>query len=170
METSPRGGTGSASGGASSAGWGAAGGAGVGGDSSAPSDLAQCPAYQEGNDFLVCRAGYVSSEQDPDSGGVAVLPSGQIIVGGSLSAPLLGDESAEFLVGGAAGVALLSASGKTVMGSARLGDRVSDVASGGPDGRVAVVGDFGLAVLDSELKSLLFSSALGSPGTRVSVG
>lgn len=170
------GGTRNGSGGASGAG-SSSGSSGSVGSGSAPgvpsaggTGLDACPEFAEGNDLAVCTAGYSSSPGDEDGGGLAISPSGAVLHAGPLGAAALALSPATLLAGGAAGITIYSPSGREVIAAVSLGDQVTDVAVG-PAGTIAVVGDFGVAVLDAAGAELLWSSELrGGGGTKVSVG
>lgn len=132
--------------------------------------LSSCPAFAAGDDLKVCSAGYSSSSGDEDGGGIAIGPSGVVVHAGALGTAALAFPPANLLEGGPAGIALYSPTGRELLGATALGSKVTDVAIDGA-GRIAVVGDFGVALVTADGRELLWTKSLrGGTGTRVVVG
>jgi len=135
---------------------------GSGSDDGPPAD--PCGAYVPGDDFSVCTATYLAGSGEDRVGGVAVAGDGTIYYAGSLPGEDLGTTPTSLMGGGDGIVLRLSADGRELLSSTRIGGRVSDIAVIPGSDRVAVVGDFGVAVLEDDATTLGWSDQPGDAG------
>ena len=109
-------------------------------------------------------AGYLGTGLGADrQQAVAIAPDGSILVAGRVAADGLRGAYAMPLLGGGTGtVVRLSSDGRQVLSATRIGQEVSDLAVA-PDGGAVIVGDFGVAVLHPDGKTLRWRAPLDPP-------
>jgi hypothetical protein len=125
--------------------------------------LSLCEPFGSGAELRVCSAGYVTDDGDDAVGGVAIAiaKNGSVIYAGTLRSDNYGLTPTSFLAGGRAGLLVASANGRIATSKIALGASIKDVAVAPDSGDIAVCGDFGLAVLNSDATALRWSAALG---------
>ena len=124
------------------------------------------------NNLEVSSATYLGGMGGDSAGGVDIVPSGTIIMGGRLERTDLGKIPTQLLGGGAGAVVRLSPEGKRVLGVTRLGDNIQDIEVNRTNGLVAVIGDFGTVILSSDAKNVIWSNLEPSAndGRRIAIG
>lgn len=126
-----------------------------------------CGTFTPGDAFTVCTATYIGGPADDGAGGVAVAGDGTLYYSGSLAGDDLG-VTPTVLMGGGDGVVLhLSPGGRELLSLTRIGSHVSDVAVVPGSDAIAVVGDFGVAVLEDGATTLGWSAQPGGNATSV---
>jgi uncharacterized protein YjdB len=124
------------------------------------------------NNLEVSSATYLGAAGGDSAGGVDIAPDGTIIMAGRLERTDLGVSATHLLGGGAGAVVRLSADGKKVLGVTRLGDAIQDIEVNRTNGQIAVIGDFGTAVLSSDAQNIIWSKPEPSndEGRRIAMG
>jgi hypothetical protein len=163
--TSGSGGVG-ASGGASSGGGGAGGGTGA----SDAGNIADCGAYQPGDDLHACTATYLGGPAADQVAAVDVGADGAVIFGGTVQGNDFGAAPISLLGGGSGVVLRLAATGTKVLSVTRIGQAVTDLQVDPQGGNIAVSGDFGVAVLDAKAQTVIWKADLGGAAQRVAIG
>jgi hypothetical protein len=122
------------------------------------------------SDLAVFTASYVTSGAGYDAGeAVEIAPDGNVVYAGTLdstatpAALLSPSVITNNLLGGGKGIVLrLQPNGTKVLSIARLGLGIDDMDVNRSNGVIAVVGNFGLAVLNSNATAVLWTSALST--------
>jgi hypothetical protein len=142
------------------------GGAGAGGGLPAT-----CDAFTPGSDALtVCTATYLGGPGTNHLDAVGIALDGSVLVAGAVDGSDLGQTAAHLIGSGTGAVVRLSRDGAAVLGVARLGSLVTDLEVSPVSGAIAVSGDFGVALLDPEARTVLWKDAMGGTVSRVAVG
>lgn len=136
-----------------------------GNETDAPSD--PCGTFTPGNAFSVCTATYLGGPVDDAAGGVAIAGDGTIWFSGSRGGDDLGVVPSVLMGGGDGVVMQLSPDGRELLSLTRIGSHVSDVAVVPGRDAIAVVGDFGVAVLEDGGSTLAWSAQPGGTATAV---
>ncbi|ADV61814.1 hypothetical protein Isop_1228 [Isosphaera pallida ATCC 43644] len=100
---------------------------------------------------------------------VDIAPDSTIVYAGILAGENLGTTPVNLLGGGDAVVVRLDATGQTVQSLTRIGNVVNDMEVSASNGRIAVGGNFGVAVLAPDGGSVVWSSATPANPSRVSI-
>lgn len=164
--------TSSGAGGASGGSGGASGGGGqtstgsTTGTGTGPS--MPCGEFQAGDAFEVCAATYLTGDGADSAGAVDIAPDGTLVYGGSIHPEAFGLTATSLLAGGPAGVARLSADGRSALSVTRLGQSITDMQVAAGSGDIAVTGNFGVAVLDAAASELKWSVEIGG-ASRVAI-
>lgn len=136
-------------------------------DTAPPPLPLDCGGFTPGNDFNVCTATYLGGAGADAAGGVAIGPDNIVVVGGGFPGQDFG-LAPGVIAEGDGGLLRLSPDGTQLLSLTRLASPVRDLDIGA-DGKIAAVGDFGVALLDSEASAALWTAAV--PGARrVAVG
>jgi hypothetical protein len=125
------------------------------------------PPAPTGN-LAVSAATYLGGAGNDSATALDVAPDGTIIVGGVLPGVNLGSAPITLLGGGDGAIMRLDSAGRKVLSVSRIGASVSDLEVSA-DGRIATCGDFGIAMLDSAAKNVVWSVKPGS-GSRCAIG
>ncbi len=126
-----------------------------------------CGGFTPGDDFNVCTATYLGGPGADSPGGVDIGPDNIVVVGGGFPGHDFGVTPTE-IAAGDGGVLRLSPDGTQLLSLTRLATPVRDLDIGA-DGNIAVVGDFGVALLTSDAGAALWTAAVPS-ARRVAVG
>lgn len=121
------------------------------------------------NNLPVMTATFLGGAGSDAAGGVDVALDGAIVFGGTLPGHTPGGVTPVTLPGGGNGaVVRFGPDGRTVLSATRIGGAVSDLEVAA-DGRIAVCGDFGVALLNADASAAAWSAAPGS-ASRCAVG
>ena len=124
------------------------------------------------NDLAVTASTYLGGRGGDAAGGVDIAPDGTIVMAGRLEQSDLSVTPTYLLGGGAGAVVRLSSDGQRVLSLTRLGDTIQDIEINRSNGQIAVIGDFGAAVLSSDAKNIVWN--VDAPSTdaasRVAIG
>ncbi|MCT7958575.1 SBBP repeat-containing protein [Laspinema palackyanum] len=119
---------------------------------------------QATNNLNVSTASYLGSDADDFGTAVAISPDRTILFTGKIPHHNFGLTPVN-LVGGGDGVILQTdATGRKLLSLTRMGRMIDDIEVNGRTGKIAVVGDFGLALL-GDAQTLLWHQELGSGGS-----
>ena len=152
----------------SSATMGAGGTSGQGG--AGGGSFGECGAYTPGDALAVCTATYLGGSGADRIAALDVAPDAAVVAGGTMSGIDFG-LTPTTLMGGGNGVVLRFAStGRKVLSVTRLGARVDDLEVDHDKGRIAIVGDFGAALLSADASTLIWQKDLGGAASRVAIG
>ncbi|WP_027482422.1 Ig-like domain-containing protein [Deinococcus pimensis] len=108
-------------------------------------------------DLPVTTAGYLGGAGGDDVRGADIASDGTIVLGGRFERTDLGVTPTYLLGGGEGAVARLSGDGKRVLSLTRLGGIIYDLEIDRTSGRIAVIGDFGFALLSADAKNVIWS-------------
>jgi hypothetical protein len=130
------------------------------------------PAWTGGAGPVVTTATYLGGPGADEAAAVAISREGRIVVGGRFGTLAPGPRERPLLGAGPGAILVLPADGARVLAVTRLGADVRDLEMDPATGRVAVAGDFGVALVDpfSEGEALVFHERAGSSVARVSIG
>lgn len=129
------------------------------------------------NNLEVSTASYLGGPEDDIAGAIAIAPDKTIVLSGKIPGNNFGKTPINLLGGGDGAILRTDATGKRILSVTRLGNIIDDLAIHQQWGKIAAVGDFGVALLDSRAQSILWHVSLGegggakaSNGRRVAVG
>ncbi len=132
---------------------------------------ATCDTFTPSSDALtVCTATYLGGPGANHLDAVGIALDGLVLVAGAVDGSDLGQSAADLIGSGTGAVVRLSRDGTAVLGLARLGSLVTDLEVTPVSGAIAVSGDFGVALLDPEARTVLWKNAMGGTVSRVAVG
>ena len=114
-------------------------------------------------------ATYLHGSGGSQAKAVDIAPDSSIVYAGVLVGDNLGTTPVNLLGGGDGVVARLNATGQQVLSLTRIGNVVNNMEVSAGNGRIAVVGDFGVAVLAPDGGSVVWSSATPVNPARVSI-
>jgi hypothetical protein len=134
-----------------------------------PPTTAECPAFATGSDLKLCAATYLSGSGDDTVTAVDFAPDGSVLVAGSLVGSELGLTPNLLDGGGEGAVVRLSADGRRALSLTRIGSKVTALQISASTGRVAITGDFGVAVLDASAASIVWKQAVSGTPSRVAI-
>jgi hypothetical protein len=126
--------------------------------------------FAAGDDLSVCTATYLGGPGVDFASAVDIAPDGSVLVGGAFDSYDLGQKPINLMGGGAGAVLRLDGSGRTITSLSRIGGGVSDLEVDRQSGKIAVSGDFGVALLDAAATKVLWNVSLGGSATKVAVG
>ncbi len=131
----------------------------------------------------VCSASYLGGQDDDNGTSVEIAPDQSVVLGGKIVdnnfgvTPINLQAGSSNSSGGNGVIIRMSPEGKKILSVTRLGDTVDDLDINRTTGEIAVVGDFGFAIISSDGTQVLWSQNLGSgggatfsTGRRVAVG
>ncbi len=124
--------------------------------------------------LVVCSASYLGGKGDNSGTSVGIAPDRSVVLSGKIIGKNFGLTPINLKAGsssssGGNGVMIrMSPTGRKILSVTRLGDIVDELDINRKTGEIAVVGDFGLAVLNSPAKQVLWSKDLGSGGGATS--
>ncbi len=119
---------------------------------------------QATDNLNVYTASYLGSESDDVGTAVAISPDRTILFTGQIPDHNFGITPVNLLGGGDGVIIQTDATGKELLSLTRIGTIIDDIEVNGRTGKIAVVGDFGLALL-GEAQTLLWHQELGSGGS-----
>ena len=137
------------------------------------------------NNLAVCSASFLGGSSDDDGSAVEIAPDKTVVFAGTIignnfgKIPLNLKAGNSTAYGGNGTIIRTDSSGKTILSVTRLGSAINDMDINRSNGRIAVVGSFGLAVLSSQGNQVAWSrntnngaggGATISAGRRVAVG
>jgi len=128
-----------------------------------------CGPFTSGTNLHVCAATELGGPTDDDARAVAFLADGTIAVAGAIAGNDFGVTPTALLGGGNGVVLRFDPLGRKVVSVTRIGTAVRDAAVDPSTHRLAVVGDFGVAVLDPTAASVVWSRG-GTPAEHVAFG
>lgn len=135
------------------------------------------------NNLVVCSATYLGSNTNDSGVAVEITPSDKVVIAANIpgnnfgKTPINLKAGSSTTLGGNGAVIMTDYTGKTVISVTRLGNNLYDLDVNRSLGQIAVVGDFGLAVLNPQGTQVLWSKTptqLGNSSmsntARVTVG
>ncbi len=134
--------------------------------SSATSSQSQSACSNAGTNstnLTVCSASYLGGSGDDAGSAVEIAPDRTVVFGGTIAGTNLG-KTPYNLPGGNGAVIRTDFTGRNVLSVTRVGGSVDDLDINRSDGKIAVVGDFGLSLLSRDGKQRLWTKNLGSGG------
>jgi len=124
--------------------------------------------------LVVCSASYLGGSGDNSGTAIGIAPDRSVVMGGKINdnnfnqTPINLKAGSSTSSGGNGVIVRMSPTGKTILSVTRLGDVIDELDINRQTGQIAVVGDFGLAVLNSSANQVLWSKDLGSGGGATS--
>jgi len=140
------------------------------GASSSSGSFNECGAFVPGDALTVCTATYLGGSGADHVAALDIAPDASVVLGGTMSNVDFGVTPTALMGGGDGVVLRLTSTGRKVLSVTRLGAHVDDLEVDRSAGRIAVVGDFGAAVISTDAKSLLWRTDIGGAATRVAMG
>jgi hypothetical protein len=137
--------------------------------------LAQLPALDEPvaprTNFDVSAATYLGAAGDDELNALDMAPDGALVVGGALPGylPPTGTGLFELLGGGPGALLRLDGTGQRALSLTRIGDTVADLEID-TSGRIVACGNFGVALLNAEANTVIWSEAPGDGAKRCAIG
>ena len=122
----------------------------------------------------VCSASYLGGQGDNNGTSIEIAPDKSVVLGGTITDNNFGVTPINLQAGnsnssGGNGVIIrMSPEGRKILSVSRLGNTVDDLDIDRTTGNIAVVGDFGFAVIGSHGEQVLWSQYLGSGGGATS--
>jgi hypothetical protein len=121
------------------------------------------------NNLDVTTATYLGGAGADTANTIEIATDGTLVVGGSLPGFVPSGASQVTLPGASTGaVVRLSSDGRTALSVTRIGATVVQLGLAS-DGRIGVCGDFGVAMLNADASTLLWSAAIGT-ASRCAIG
>jgi hypothetical protein len=118
----------------------------------------------------VCAATFLGGSGANHLGSVDVAPDGTLVVAGAVEGSNLGVTPTTLMGGTTGAVVRLNSTGTKVLSMSAIGTLVSGLQVDRVDGKIAVAGDFGVALLDAVAGSILWSKAISGGASVVSIG
>lgn len=125
----------------------------------------------------VSTVSYWGGNQDDLGTAIAIAPDKTIVLSGQVIGNNFGQSPVNLLGGGNGVILRTDSPGKLILSVTRIGEIIDDLDIHSNTGKIAVVGDFGLSVLDAKAQNMLWTVELGegggattSNGRRVAVG
>lgn len=131
----------------------------------------------------VCSASYLGGQGNNNGTSIEIAPDKSVVLGGTIIdnnfgvTPINLQAGSSNSSGGNGVIIRMSSDGRDILSVTRLGNTVDDLDIDRTTGEIAVVGDFGFAVIGSHGEQVLWSQNLGSGGgatfsngRRVAVG
>jgi hypothetical protein len=128
-----------------------------------------CEGFAEGNDTQVCSAGYLSGPGEDRAAAVDFAPDGHVVYAGVGIGNDFGLTPTVLQGGGNGIVVRLTPDGRGAVSVTRLGAVVTDMQVDAGSGNIAVAGDFGVAMLDRDASSVIWSRDVGE-ATKLALG
>ena len=128
-----------------------------------PLNLTPNPAQATDN-LNVSTASYLGSDTDDFGTAVAISPDRTILFTGQIPHHNFGKTPVNLLGGGDGVIIQTDRTGKKLLSLTRMGSIIDDIEVNSRTGKIAVVGDFGLALL-GDAQTLLWHQELGSGGS-----
>jgi hypothetical protein len=126
-----------------------------------PQATTPAQALEPSNNLPVSTATFLGGAQDDARYLVDVALDGTLVYAGTLTGQLAGGATPVDLLGGGDGAVLrLSREGTSVLSLTRIGNAINDLEIDG-SGRIAVCGDFGVAVLSADASSVVWNASPG---------
>jgi len=137
----------------------------------------QIPQSEATNNLEVFTASYLGGDGDDRAAGVDIAPDRTIVFAGTFTGEIAEISNNNLLGDGNGTVIRTDATGREILSVSRIGSEIFDLDVDGDRGNIAIVGDFGIALLSPEADRLLWhdplaaiDTTLKSYSTRVSIG
>ncbi|HEY9691719.1 MAG TPA: SBBP repeat-containing protein [Oculatellaceae cyanobacterium] len=141
------------------------------------------PSGTSATNLVVCSASYLGGSSEDQGSAVEVGSDYSVVFGGTIIGNNFGRTPVNLKAGnsttsgGNGAIVRTSPNGQQILSVTRLGNSIDDLDVNRSQSTIAVVGDFGLALLSSQANQVLWSKyistgggALASSGRRVAVG
>lgn len=129
-------------------------------------------------DLQLQAAAYLGGPQADEASAIDIAPDKTIVFAGTIPGNNFGKTPITLLNGGNGVIIRFNSTGTEVLSVTRIGGSVDDMEIDGTAGRIAVIGDFGAALLSPNADKILWhktldpagGGAVASPGRRIAVG
>ncbi len=129
------------------------------------------------NNLQVSTASYLGGPEDDRGTAIEIASDKTIVLSGKIIGNDFGKTPVNLLGGGSGIILRTNSTEKNILSLTRIGVIVDDLAINSKNGKIAVVGDFGIALLDPKAKNILWhkevvkkGGATTSNGRRIAVG